>query len=78
MVLKWFGVVWCVLGCFHGMAEKYFVQLLIHKTIADYFNQFFTTLASVLVQKLRACSKVYDYKSEAFRNFYKSKNPEAW
>ena len=47
-----------------------------HKTIADYFNQFFTTVASVLVQKLPACSKVYDYKSEAFRNFYKSKNPE--
>ena len=47
-----------------------------HKTIADYFNQFFTTVASVLVQKFPACSKVYDYKSEAFRNFYKSKIPE--
>ena len=50
---------------------------MIIMTIADYFNQFFfTTVASVLLQKLPACSKVYDYKSEAFRNFYKSKNPE--
>ena len=46
------------------------------KSIADYVNQFFTTVASTLVQKLPTSLKMFDYNFEAFKEFYESNNPE--
>ena len=41
------------------------------KKIASHFNNFFTTVASVLVQKLPPCSQLFSTFSEKFKNFYK-------
>ena len=42
--------------------------------IANHFNNFFTTVASKLVDKLPSPSKLFDTDSYAFLNFYKVKN----
>ena len=44
------------------------------KKIANHFNIFFTTVASVLVQKLPPCSQLFSTSSEKFKNFYKVRN----
>ena len=45
------------------------------KKIANHFNNFFTTVASVLVQKLAPFSQLFS-TSEKFKNFYKVRNPK--
>jgi hypothetical protein len=46
------------------------------KIIADYFNSFFTTIASKLVDKLPSPSHMFSVTSNVFRQFYKDKNTE--
>ena len=43
--------------------------------IANYFNEFFTTVASILVNKLPTCLKIFDTNSDIFKHFYKNRNP---
>lgn len=45
--------------------------------ISNFFNTFFTTVASVLVDKLPPCPNLFQTHSVAFRNFYKDKVPES-
>lgn len=42
------------------------------KSIANHFNNFFTSVASMLISKLPAPIKLYDFKSENFKKFYKN------
>ena len=42
--------------------------------IANHFNDFFTTVASKLVDKLPCPSKLFDLNSEVLLNFYKERN----
>jgi len=44
--------------------------------VASYFNDFFTSIASVLVEKLPCGSQKYDLKSDCLSQFYKNKNPD--
>ena len=46
------------------------------KTIANYFNDFFTTVADKLVQKLPLGKKHYDCKSSLLREFYSNNERE--
>ena len=46
------------------------------KSVADYFNQCFSTVASALVQKLPSSLKLFDYNLSVFKDFYKTKVPE--
>ena len=45
------------------------------KTIADFFNKLFTTVASELVKKLAKAKGIYSVTSQLFLNFYKRRNP---
>jgi hypothetical protein len=45
------------------------------KTIADFFNNCFTTVASELVKKLARAKGIYSVTSQLFLNFYKRRNP---
>lgn len=40
------------------------------KTIANYFNDFFTTIAANLVQKLPLGKNVYDINSTSLKDYY--------
>ena len=41
------------------------------KTIADHFNHLLTTVASSLIEKLPPASKLFDYNSTVYKDFYK-------
>ena len=45
------------------------------KTVSDYFNQFFTNIASTLVQKLPFSKKKFDLNSDLLKKFYDKRNP---
>ena len=45
------------------------------KTIADYINKFFTTVASELVKKLAKAKGIYCTTCKLFLDFYKRRNP---
>ena len=42
--------------------------------VANYINQFYTSVASTLVNKLPPASNSFDTGYDAFKNYYKSKN----
>lgn len=48
------------------------------KTIADYFNDFFTTIAEKLVQKLPLGKKHFDFNSVLLKNFYDNSEREVF
>ena len=43
------------------------------KIVADYFNNFFTSIASNLVDKLPACFNLFHTESQTFQQYYISK-----
>ena len=47
------------------------------KMVANCFNNFFTTVASNLVDKLPSSFNLFHTESPTFQNFYNSKNVEA-
>ena len=46
------------------------------KSVANHFNNFFTTIASSLVSKLPKCTDIYGFTSDCFKSFYSCKNKE--
>ncbi len=47
------------------------------KKIANKFNEFFTTVASTLVQKLPQCTNIFSTNSSKFKEFYTLRNPDS-